>query len=98
MGYYLRHPIFFAACIAGGLVLVFFSRGILGTSFVAFGFRGLKVEQQITQEKLAFDHEKFLREWDETVRVADHKRHIEMLEALDKYRNLTLPAEPDQGY
>jgi hypothetical protein len=98
MGDYLRHPIFFAVCVAGGLVLVFFSRGFLGTSFVAFGLHGLKVDQQITRDNLGFEHEKFLREWDEIARETDHKRQLEMLEALDKRRELTLPAKPDEGY
>jgi len=98
MGDYFRHPIFFAVCVIGGLVLVFVSRGILGGSFVTFGLNGLRVDQQILRDELSFEHQRFLRELDEVARETDHERQLEMIEALKKRRDLTLPAEPDEGY
>jgi hypothetical protein len=80
------------------LVLVFFSRGFIGGSFVSFGLNGLRVDQQIAQSTLVFEHDKFLRELDEIARETDHNRQLERIEALQKRRDLTLPAEPDEGY
>jgi hypothetical protein len=98
MGDYFKHPIFFVVCIVGGLVLVFFSRGFVGGSFVTFGLNGLRVDQQITKRALEFEQEKLLRELNEIVREADHDRRMERIEALKKRRDLTLPAGPEEGY
>jgi hypothetical protein len=98
MGDYLRNPIFFAICIVGGLVLVILFRGYVGAYFIGFGLNGLRVEQQIEQSTVEFEHGKILRELDELARETDHKRQLEMLEALKRRHDLTLPAEPDEDY
>ncbi|MBX9825366.1 MAG: hypothetical protein K2Y27_10260 [Xanthobacteraceae bacterium] len=98
MADYLKHPAFYAVCIVGGVLFVVFSRGVIGTSFVAFGLNGLRVEQQIAKGALEFEREKILRELDEIAKEKDHLRQKEMLEALKKRRDLTAPADPNEGY
>jgi hypothetical protein len=47
----------------------------------------LEFERKISSEYLAEMH-----------RQAEHKRTLELLEAMKPRRDLTLPAEPDEGY
>jgi myo-inositol catabolism protein IolC len=50
------------------------------------GKRQLEFEQMVFLEKLA-----------EAYRQAEHERLLELIEAMKPRRDLTLPAEPDEG-
>ena len=48
--------------------------------------------------QLKFEREVILRQLAEAEREAEHKRQLELIEAMKPRRNLTLPADPDEGY
>jgi hypothetical protein len=53
---------------------------------------------QTSKDERAFERELFSRQLSEMERQAEHKRLLEMIEALKNYRDLSLPADPDEGY
>lgn len=48
--------------------------------------------------QLKFEREVFLRQLAEAERQTEHRRQLELIEAMKPRRDLTLPAEPDEGY
>ena len=53
---------------------------------------------QSAKKQLEFERRVFLENLAETYRQAEHKRLLELIEAMKPRRDLTLPAEPDEGY
>jgi hypothetical protein len=53
---------------------------------------------QNAKDRIAFERELTLRHLDELHRQAEHQRRMELLEAMKPRRDLTQPAEPDEGY
>jgi hypothetical protein len=53
---------------------------------------------QNAKDRIAFERELTLRHLDELHRQAEHQRQMELLEAMKHRRDLTQPAEPDEGY
>jgi hypothetical protein len=50
------------------------------------------------KNQLEFERHVFLENLTEAHRQAEHKRLLELIEAMKPRRDLTLPAEPDEGY
>jgi hypothetical protein len=50
------------------------------------------------RDQQGFEQEMIRRYQDEFEREAAHKRQLEILEALKPRRDLTLPADPDEGF
>ena len=65
---------------------------------VFFGLDMVSTSQQMSRDERAFERELLQRQFAEMERQAEHKRLMEMIEALKNRRDLTLPAEPDEGY
>jgi hypothetical protein len=65
---------------------------------VFFGWDALSTNHQMSRDERAFEREVLLRQLAEKERQAEHKRLMEIIEALKHRRDLTLPAEPDEGY
>jgi hypothetical protein len=53
---------------------------------------------QNAKNRIAFERELALRHLDELYRQAEHQRQIDLLERIKPRRDLTQPAEPDEGY
>jgi hypothetical protein len=49
------------------------------------------------KNQLEFERTVFLEELAEAYRQADHKRLLDLIEAMKPRRDLTLPAETDEG-
>jgi hypothetical protein len=69
-------------------------------SCVAWGFFYLAIwdANQSSNGARQFEQEMALLREIEAMKQADHKRLMEILEALKPRRDLTLPAEPDEGF
>jgi hypothetical protein len=50
------------------------------------------------KNQLEFERKVFLENLVEAYRQAEHKRLLELIEAMKPRRDLTLPAEADEGY
>lgn len=53
---------------------------------------------QSSNNHLEFEREQIRRQWAEFERQAEHQRQLELIEATKPRRDLTLPAESDEGY
>jgi hypothetical protein len=54
--------------------------------------------KQTSKDERALERELFSRQLAEMERQAEHKRLLEIIEALKSHRDLSLPAEPDENY
>jgi hypothetical protein len=50
------------------------------------------------KNQLEFERKVFLEKSAEEYRQAEHERLLELIEAMKPHRDLTLPAEADEGY
>jgi hypothetical protein len=53
---------------------------------------------QTSKDERALERELFSRQLSEMERQADHRRLLEIIEALKNHRDLSLPGDPDEGY
>jgi hypothetical protein len=63
-----------------------------------FAWDAFSSSQEASRDERAFERELILRQLNELERQADHKRIMEVIEALKNRRDLTLPADPDEGF
>lgn len=93
MGETWFYRLIFILSVVFGLVLP--ESALIRLALVGNGMRGLLVDQQVSKEKLEFEQRRLLGELSQTV---DPQQRAEIIEAFNACRDLTLPAEPDEGY
>jgi hypothetical protein len=68
---------------------------LIRLALVSGGMRGLLMDQEISKEKLEFEQQRYLRELDQSISPQRREGNVE---ASGSRRDLTLPADPGEGY
>jgi hypothetical protein len=83
--------------LLGGLCQTHAASRIICAVILFFGWSIWDADQN-AKTQTEFERELTLRHLDELQRQAEHQRQMELLEAMKRRRDLTQPAEPDEGY
>ena len=93
-GIWFYRFIFVALVIVG---IIIRAPNLVRFALVKGGVDGLLIDEQISKEKLDFEQQKLLLELRQTTKTAVPGQP-DNVEALNSCRDLTLPADPDEGY